>query len=185
MLSNASLMEHMWHDAPPACQKPLDRINRAGLTMSHLTETLLWLTRNKDYQPKIETFNLSQLTEELVEEHQYLLGGKDVTVELALSSVTQSLPKVMIRIIIANLIRNAMQHTDTGHIAIQLDDNKLTIINWGELLKGEKSDGFGLGIKLVRQVCDNQQWHYEQNVTDTSCTVEVVFGVNSEPTRHS
>ncbi|MEZ8093685.1 sensor histidine kinase [Photobacterium swingsii] len=185
ILSNASLMEHMWHDAPPACQKPLERINRAGLTMSHLTETLLWLTRNKDYQPKIETFNLSQLTEELVEEHQYLLGGKDVTVELALSSVTQSLPKVMIRIIVANLIRNAMQHTDTGHIVIQLDDNKLTIINWGELLTGEKSDGFGLGIKLVRQVCDNQQWHYEQNVNDTSCTVEVVFDASSEPTRHS
>ncbi|MGR5151439.1 sensor histidine kinase [Photobacterium swingsii] len=185
ILSNASLMEHMWHDAPPACQKPLDRINRAGLTMSHLTETLLWLTRNKDYQPKIETFSLSQLTEELVEEHQYLLGGKDVTVKLALSSVTQSLPKVMIRIIIANLIRNAMQHTDSGHILIKLDDNKLTIINWGELLTGEKSDGFGLGIKLVRQVCDNQQWYYEQNVTDTSCTVEVVFDASSEPTRHS
>ncbi|MDO6496772.1 sensor histidine kinase [Photobacterium sanguinicancri] len=175
ILSNASLMEHLWHDAPPACQKPLKRINRAGLTMSHLTETLLWLTRNKDYQPKIETFNLSQLTEELVEEHQYLLGGKDVTVELALSPVTQSLPKVMIRIIIANVIRNAMQHTDSGHILIKLEQETLTIVNWGELLKGEKSDGFGLGIKLVKQICNNQDWHYQQDVTDNACTVKVIF----------
>ncbi|OZS42357.1 sensor histidine kinase [Photobacterium sanguinicancri] len=175
ILSNASLMDHMWHDAPPACQKPLDRINRAGLTMSHLTETLLWLTRNKDYQPTIETFNVSQLTEELVEEHQYLLGGKDVTVELALSPVIQALPKVMIRIIIANLIRNAMQHTDSGHILIKLEQESLTIVNWGELLKGEKSDGFGLGIKLVKQICTNQGWHYQQDVVNDACTVNVLF----------
>ncbi|OAN17853.1 hypothetical protein A3K86_02750 [Photobacterium jeanii] len=179
ILSNASLMEHMWQDAPSACKQPLDRINRAGLTMSHLTETLLWLTRNQAYQPEIEDVNITELTRDLIEEHQYLLKGKEVTIEQALlvdeQCQVRPLPKVLVRIILANLIRNAMQHTDTGHIVIQLDDNKLTIINWGELLTGEKSDGFGLGIKLVRQICDNQQWHYEQTVTDTSCTVEVVF----------
>ncbi|MGF1875638.1 HAMP domain-containing histidine kinase [Photobacterium frigidiphilum] len=175
ILSNASLMEHLWHDAPPACQKPLDRITRAGLTMSHLTETLLWLTRNAAYHPTIETFRIDHLIIELIEEHQYLLKGKSVEVEFELDEITAQQPKVLVRITVANLVRNAMQHTDSGLIKIRLTGDKLIIINNGSLLIGEKNDGFGLGIKLVRQICDNQGWHYHQSATDSSCRVELIF----------
>jgi len=175
ILSNASLMDHLWHAAPPACQKPLDRITRAGLTMSHLTETLLWLTRNTAYHPTIETFRLDQLVTDLIEEHQYLLKGKCVEIEFELNEITAQLPRVLVRITIANLIRNAMQHTDNGYINIQLIDDKLFITNNGSLLTGETNDGFGLGIKLVRQICDNQDWHYHQKTTENACRVELIF----------
>ena len=113
MRSNASLLKQLLTPVPETCRPPLERLERAALTMNHLTETLLWLNRQDGVMPASESISLNQLLlEELVEEHRYLLAGKDVDIHWDLMDVYYPIPRTLIRLVLANVIRNAMQHTD-------------------------------------------------------------------------
>jgi signal transduction histidine kinase len=164
--SNAELLELLWIDAPKSSLLPLQRIIRAGKTMHHLTETLLWLTRKEMSVPKPITFRLDILILTLIEEHKYLLNGKDVSLKIELDESMVYLPETLIRILMANLIRNAMQHLDEGQVSIRLTDLTFTIQNEGVLLNEAATDeqpvdSFGLGLKLVDQICQQQSWHFD------------------------
>ncbi len=176
--SNAELLQQLWSDAPESCRPPLQRIIRAGKTMHHLTETLLWLTREEMSQPKSIQFRLDLLIQQLIEEHSYLLKGKAVELKIKLDEIMVCQAETLIRILMANLIRNAMQHIDEGLISITLTDQQLTIQNTGILLNGitadDKSlDSFGLGLKLVRQICQQQAWFFETSVESNSYLAKI------------
>ncbi|GIU49985.1 two-component sensor histidine kinase [Shewanella sairae] len=158
--SNAALLEQL---ISPVNMPVLQRIIRASNTMHHLTETLLWLTRKEIAQSAASDFQLNSLINELIEEHSYLLKGKAVKLQSELSTVTVLQPKTLVRIVAANLIRNAMQHIDEGMIIITLTSNRLTIENNSAQeaqlnSDASKSDNFGLGLKLVQQICEQQNW---------------------------
>lgn len=159
--SNAALLEQL---VPPSNMPPLQRIIRASNTMHHLTETLLWLTRKDMAQPIASQFQFDSLINELIEEHDYLLKGKNVELQVKIATQAVVLPQTLVRIVTANLIRNAMQHIDEGVISIVLDQEKLTIENKGEMLSDissrSGSDGFGLGLKLIHQICEQQDWPF-------------------------
>nr|WP_319491742.1 histidine kinase dimerization/phospho-acceptor domain-containing protein [uncultured Desulfobacter sp.] len=57
--------------------KTIDRIDRASLTMKHLTQTLLWLGQDEQVQLSVSAVNLEHFVLELVEEAGYLLKNKD------------------------------------------------------------------------------------------------------------
>ncbi|ABZ77462.1 histidine kinase [Shewanella halifaxensis HAW-EB4] len=160
--SNAALLEQL---ISPSNMPPLQRIIRASNTMHHLTETLLWLTRKELAQPKACQFQLDSLINELVEEHDYLLNGKNVELQVRIAAQAVVLPQILVRIVAANLIRNAMQHIDEGVINIALGKEELTIENNGVILSdntphGANSDGFGLGLKLIHQISEQQGWSF-------------------------
>ncbi|MEC4726898.1 HAMP domain-containing histidine kinase [Shewanella sp. D64] len=160
--SNAELLEQLI----PAKNLPaLERIARASNTMQHLTETLLWLTRKEIEQPASSVFQLDTLINELIEEHSYLLKGKNVELRVVLRPIAVSLPHTLVRILIANLIRNAMQHIDEGLILIHLQQQELVITNQGIILedttaKQSGRDGFGLGLRLVQQISQQCHWDF-------------------------
>jgi len=73
-------------------QKVIDRIDRAGLTMQHLTETLLWLSKDEIVPLAGQKLDLPRLLQELVEEMTYLLSGKEVQLMLTTDPCTIFLP---------------------------------------------------------------------------------------------
>lgn len=160
--SNAELLEQLI----PAKNLPaLERIARASNTMQHLTETLLWLTRKEIEQSASSVFQLDTLINELIEEHSYLLKGKNVELHVVLQPIAVSLPHTLVRILIANLIRNAMQHIDEGLILIHLQQQELVITNQGIILEDTTAkqcgrDGFGLGLRLVQQISQQCHWDF-------------------------
>ena len=175
--SNVALLERLMAQVPDHCQQPLQRLSRAGLTMSHLTETLLWLNRQDDtVMLTVEPVQLNQLLESLVEDHRYLLEGKAVSVQLELPPIILQLPKTLIRIVLANIIRNAMQHTNKGKVQIQLTQQLVSVNNHGELLDADSTDGFGLGMELVKQICQRQGWRNRQYTESNAFFFEVKLG---------
>lgn len=181
--SNTELLEQLLPDAPANTKAVLQRLLRAGNTMHHLTETLLWLTRKEISIPSSSQFNLTQLLMDTVDEHRYLLRGKNVSIEQTLVQVHIHCPKTLINIVLANLIRNAMQHIHEGVILIHLNDSKLIIENRDELLVKEKTDGFGLGLKLIKQICQQLDWKFVINATPNSCIATIEFISNIEALR--
>jgi len=82
--------------------------------------------------------------------------------------------RVLVRIVVANLIRNALEHTDQGQVLIRLDEDRLLVRDTGRGIaadqfsrlfqrhyKGSASQGEGIGLSLTKRICDRYGWEIE------------------------
>jgi len=154
----------------------INRIDRASLTMKHLSETLLWLSRDfSEPLPKQEV-DLEQLVKQSCDEMAYLLNNKSVDLTLSTHSYPLVIEEVPARIILGNLIRNAFQHTTQGKISIQQSKNSVIITNpesSDEHSNSTQDLGFGLGIQLTTKLADKLGWSYQKTYSDSLYRVEI------------
>ncbi len=76
--TNSELLSKMMtvNNSPEKQIEVVERIKRASITMTDLTETLLWLNRSEGKSLVTENVQLGELTEQLVHDLDYLLEGK-------------------------------------------------------------------------------------------------------------
>lgn len=143
-------------------------VEHVRLSATHLEQTvalLLALAREQTSAPATTTeTRVLPLLERVVIEQSPLLEGKQVQVAVEVpADATTDLPAPVMQVLLANLIGNAFAHTHEGHIAITLDAEGLCIHNPGQAIrdtdftpfaKGEDSSGFGLGLSIVRRLCE-------------------------------
>ena len=154
----------------------LERIDRAGKTMTNLTETLLWLSRDDANLPDSEKVDLAQLIELLVAELDYLLERKPVQLEVKTESYIVNAAEIPCRIVLANLIRNAFQHTIEGRVSISQVKGNVSIINTSEDKVVDSADlGFGLGLQLTRKLANRYGWLYSDRIEDSRYQVQIRF----------
>ncbi|TVU61080.1 HAMP domain-containing histidine kinase [Vibrio atlanticus] len=161
--TNSELLEKLIQKgkSPEKQLEVIDRIKRAGFTMTDLTETLLWLTRQQDKDLPVEITHLGELLQQINHDLTYLLSGKAVIVNLESDDTRCQLPLGLTRIVLTNLIRNAFQHTDSGTVDIVQSSSKVTIVNHNT--DGTIEDnhlGFGLGLELTEKLLAQYQWQY-------------------------
>jgi signal transduction histidine kinase len=145
-----------------------DRIDRASITMQHLTETLLWLSREDNEKLPESVIEIDQLLLEITEEMRYLL--RDKTVELIVETYPYqcSISSVAARIVLGNLIRNAFQHTWEGQVIISQQGSQISIVNRqfeADIEVAPTELGFGLGLQLTAQLSEKLGWSY-QNIAN-------------------
>ncbi|WP_372965350.1 sensor histidine kinase [Marinobacter sp.] len=151
-------------------QEIVDRIDRASLTMKHLTETLLWLNHEPDTPLQPEVVDLPELIRELAAEMTYLLAGKPVTTEISTLPCNCNVPLVPARIILGNLIRNAYQHCWEGTVVIEQRGNRIEISNpvqpdaHNAPKKSSDITGYGLGLELTTTLSERIGWHYTSSL---------------------
>lgn len=143
-------------------QQVVGRILRAGVTVTDLCETLLWLNRGNQTEVPLIELNLGALIAQISQELSYLLSDKAVEVELNTSQGLFLLPTTLCRIVLSNLIRNAYQHTLCGKVVIRQVGSRVTISNQDESF-GDAQDklGFGLGLELTDRIIQQYQWQYK------------------------
>ncbi|WP_375748360.1 sensor histidine kinase [Vibrio sp. HN007] len=139
----------------------LERIERAGVTMTDLTETLLWLNRQEDKELPVTTISLGALTMQISEELSFLVEKKAVQVSYFTDETTILVPETLSRIIVTNLLRNAFQHTNEGHVEIRQLGDQLIIIN-SDVSENKAAEdlGFGLGLELTEKLISKYGWRY-------------------------
>ncbi|MGE7959959.1 sensor histidine kinase [Pseudomonas sp. NPDC089530] len=143
---------------------PLQRIERSVLNMQRIAETLLWMSRELPEALPEETVDMSGLLNELIEEHRYLIGSRDIELILDIDSEPCHLPLTACRIVVGNFLRNALQYADEGSIEIKFRHPRLSIVNRiRDTRQVEPSDdfGYGLGLELMRQLCARLGWQIE------------------------
>lgn len=183
--SNIDLM-HKLQDidhplADPRQQQVIDRIDRASMTMKHLTETLLWLNRDESEKLPEQTIQLDKLIQQLVEETRYLLKDKAVEIDLYTEPCTITLPEVAARIVLGNLIRNAFQHTWKGKVQIYQQSNRVEINNIQSDAADDNVDlGFGLGMQLTAQLAARLNWDYENGAGPKGHGAKVTLGTQHQ-----
>lgn len=143
-------------------------VEHVRLSATHLEQTvalLLALAREQTSAPStITETRVLPLLERVVVEQSPLLEGKQVQVAVNVpTDATTDLYAPVMQVLLANLIGNAFAHTHKGRITITQEADALCIRNPGKAIraadfapfvKGEDSTGFGLGLSIVRRLCE-------------------------------
>ncbi len=175
--ANMELLDKMGYDE--IMGRPLGRINRANKGMQQLIETLLWLSRENEAAPQTSVIQPTVFLEEIIEDLKYLLDDKPVTMTCDFSEEVHpiELPVTPLRIVLANLIRNAFQHTQEGQVSFTLTQDSLQIENQDSgTAHGDSDDSFGLGLMMVQQICERMQWPLELEHRDNGVRARLVWG---------
>lgn len=156
---------------PEKDRQRIERIERGAADMADLSTALLAMARERDDERR-EPVDLAALIEESVDKHRHLLGSRPIEVSLDI----QARPRIpadanLLAIVIANLIRNSFTYTERGSVRIQLDAQTLSVTDTGlgiphaaldkafqRLYKGTHSKGTGIGLSLVKKICDRYGW---------------------------
>jgi len=153
-------------------QQRIARIGRATREMTGITSALLLMAREKSKtEPAAQTCDVWKLVGDTVDAHRHLLNAK-TTVELTCTSHPSiEAEPILLGIVVANLVRNAFAYTDSGNVSILLNDDMLTVSDTGPGIpkedigkifqrqyKGAGSTGSGIGLSLVKRICDQYHW---------------------------
>ncbi len=154
----------------PILGKPLQRISRSVSDMQTTIETFLWLAREES--GPFKACHVAPVVEKAIGDNQYIISGKNVQVDFAIQQDKSiNVKEEILYIAITNLIRNAFQFTSKGSVAITLNEKCFRIQDTGKgihkevihsvtksHIKGEKSQGFGLGLSIVSRLCKRFGW---------------------------
>lgn len=153
-------------------RRVVERISRAARDMKTLTEAFLWLGREPDAGAALERCVAEDVVKKAMRHTLHML--KDKPVEVSIESqheLTVACRPELLEIAVVNLMRNAFQHIESGRVDVVIEQDAIEIRDTGpgltladsEALKrrgerGTGSDGFGLGLAIVEQICTRTGW---------------------------
>jgi len=157
------LLKLMSHHCSQEKQKEVaERVLRASISMTELCDTLLWLNRG-EYQSLTQSdVSIGGIIDQLTSELNYLIINKPVSLSVHYQNNTLTLSSTLVRIILGNLMRNAFQHTQAGVVDILHKNDWVLVRNQNSNDgKNDVNLGFGLGLKLSKQIIDQYGWQYK------------------------
>ena len=138
--------------------------------LSSLNKTLLLLTKIENQQfSKNELVNINEVVLNALQQYADFIKIKNIRVTLNLNfNLLISMNPMLADILISNLIKNAIRHNfEGGEIFISTNENKISVLNSGEVLsinpddmfiRFKKNDGsidsLGLGLSIVKTILE-------------------------------
>lgn len=161
----------------------LDIIIEQSEKMNDIINNLLYLSKYEKRELKLENVNLKDLIEDTIKEYDVFIESNNIEVNLNISKdkFIINTDKEGIKLVINNLISNAIKYTTDKKIYIDLNKNEkiyLDIYNkanpniekelekiWEPFYVLEKSrnkqlSGTGLGLSLVKEILDSHNLKY-------------------------
>ena len=150
------------------------RIERAAAEMSELTTALLLLAREQE-APVDEPCDCAAVARASVERHGTLADQRHHRLELIVEATPRlDVAAAYFAIVVDNLVRNALGHAGEGDVSVHLHADRLVVSDEGggipsaELervfernYRGAASAGSGIGLSLVKRICDRHGWRIE------------------------
>ena len=150
------------------------RIERAAVEMSALISALLLLAREDD-TPVDESCDCDLLVRQAVERYRTLAVQRSNSIEVSIEMpVRLEVAPALFSIVVGNLVRNAVSHTEGGSVVVRLCADRLVVADTGigisneeigrvfqRYYRGASSSGAGIGLSLVKRICDRQHWEIE------------------------
>ena len=149
--------------------------------LSRLNKNLLLLAKIENAQySQTETIELVSFVNRRITIYSDLnAGGGEVMLDNTSTTTSISANISLFESMLDNLVVNAMRHKkDNANIIISVDNNSISVINEGDapLDKniyfkrfcniGEKNRGNGLGLSIVKAICDYHHWTIDYQFVD-------------------
>ncbi|ANI89427.1 hypothetical protein A9P82_09040 [Arachidicoccus ginsenosidimutans] len=162
----------------------LSSINRSLVLLSKLD--------NHEFSTQ-EQIKFCRITRSVLSMYEDWISLKELCVSTKLdSNIILNIHPSLAEILVANLVSNAIRHNiDGGKLDIVLTNKMLRICNTGEPLdiphddifrrfkKGnQSSDGIGLGLSIVQQICNKTNFFVNYNYINQQHTFSVYFDKN-------
>jgi signal transduction histidine kinase len=156
----------------PKSRARLEQISAAAARMTEQTQALLFLARGQA-PGNVEPVALADCAEDAIEPYRPEIARKAITVEsLIAREAVLDIDYQALRLVLSNLIRNAVQHTERGSIRLTYSGRRLTISDSGRGIVQESlpriferfytnADGTGLGLAIVGRICELYGWRVE------------------------
>lgn len=185
-------VEVLEHDEAlsPKQHERVKRIRRAAQDMIDLTAALLLLGRERSPVADEHPCYVSDAVRDCVEKHQHLIANRPIRLELELiGEPCLNVERPLLEVVISNLLRNAFFHSHSGIVLLRLEAERLTLRDSGsgmspEVLahvferhfKGTASTGAGVGMSLVKRICDRYGWRISiESQQGKGTTVQITF----------
>ena len=167
---------------PDQAKRQVERIERSGERMSKMLEVLLLLAREtpSSQNQTLELCNIGNLVNESVQQHRFMMHDKPaVTLRYEIcANLQEAISKTAFSIILSNLIRNAIIYTEQGEVVITVDNKLIQIRDTGTGISkadlkhifdrhyrgsNANSGGSGIGLSIVKRICDRQNIQIDIN----------------------
>lgn len=161
----------------------VERLELAQQQIAQSIETLMLLAREQ--QPAATATTLLPLVERSILQQQPKLAGKPVQLNIDIAAdATVFIAETVLLMLLNNLLGNAFEYTGAGHISISFMQQTLTVEDTGSGIdaairqnvfdsgvKGQSSQGMGVGLSLVKRLCD--KWHIAYHIQSDSSGTRV------------
>lgn len=143
---------------PPRDTETFDRLRRAVSQMGLLTEGILWLARERRSN---ERCDLHRVSRELFALYGHLRRSDGIVLTLeSAADVHAPIPASVARVMMGNLLKNALAYTDEGRIVIGIEPGAWTISDTGAGFGRAEpgSESLGIGLSLVERLARRFEW---------------------------
>lgn len=164
-------------DVPPAVRQQLARIRRTGREIERLITLLLVLAKDPAKLARSsDRIALDQLLPDIVADHRPLAQEKGLVLVLAdLPRCDIDAPLPVVQAAVGNLVRNAIENSDSGEITIRMEGAATVVIEdpghgmtpeeisaiYARMARGGGREGGGIGLDLIARLCEHLGWRLD------------------------
>jgi signal transduction histidine kinase len=153
----------------------VDMIARASEQMTERIETLLYLARQHPGE-SAEAIALRECVRQAAVPCRDEIARKGLAFEVPIrDDAVVELDRKALQLVLGNLIKNAVRYTQAGYVRVTYDAPRLTVSDSGSGIAPEHlpqvferfyrgdghAEGLGLGLAIVRRICDDLGWKIE------------------------
>ena len=178
--------------SPDKQKERIEKIARANREMVNLTTALLLMARENSDDAVVQTCDVCKVVSMAIEMNRHLLSKKTKVEVACFAHPNIPSEHTLLSIVVSNLIRNAFTYTPSGSISITVEGGSLTVSDTGTGIHGEEigkvfqkhfkgsgSSGSGIGLSLVKRICDRYGWETIIDSTEGhGTTAQLIFSNN-------
>jgi signal transduction histidine kinase len=159
-------------------QKQSNRIDNAVIEMEQLIHTFLLLARNENEMGN--SVDISNDTiRQIVSDFESTIIANQVSFHYQLQDdFSLKVQPLLFAAVINNLLKNAINCSVDGKVDLFISSQRIDVIDNGVGLdaKPRGYEGFGIGLNIVRDICEKYHWQFSiKNNEGDGCIASVIF----------